>query len=287
MDIQSVQAFVEVSDSGSFSRAARALFLTQPAVSKRIQSLELALDVKLFDRIGKRVQLTEAGRALLPSCRRILDEIDESQRIISNLRGATRGRLRLATSHHIGLHRLPAALREYANNWPLVELELRFIPSELACEQVINGTIELALITLPESADERLLLQPVWQDPMYAVVSSEHALAARNRVTRAQLLQYPAVLPSHGSYTRQLIDTALDLDETVNTLLETDYLETIKAMVQAGLGWSMLPESMLDDSLCVLQLPRARIARSLGIVIHGSRTRSAAANAMMELLRRG
>ena len=287
MDIQSVQAFVEVSDNGSFSRAAKTLYLTQPAVSKRIQALEQSLDVKLFDRIGKRVQLTEAGRALLPSCRRILDEIDEGQRIISNLRGATRGRLRLASSHHIGLHRLPAVLREYANNWPLVELELRFIPSELACEQVLNGTIELALITLPEAADERLLLQPVWQDPMYTVVSSDHELAERNRVTRAQLLQYPAVLPSHGSYTRRLIDTALDLDETVNTLLETDFLETIKAMVHAGLGWSMLPESMLDDSLCVLRMSRARIARRLGIVMHRSRTRSAAANAMMELLRRG
>ena len=287
MDIQNLHAFAAVSDSGSFSRAAKALFLTQPAVSKRIQALELALDVKLFDRIGKRVQLTEAGRALLPGCRRILDEIDESQRIISNLRDTTSGVLSLATSHHIGLHRLPAVLREYANNWPQVELGLQFMPSELACEQVINGTIELALITLPESADERLLLQPVWQDPMYAVVSSDHALAALDGVTRAQLLQHAAILPTRGSYTRQLIDAALGLAESVSTLLETDYLETIKAMVQAGLGWSMLPESMLDQSLHVLPVPHSRIARRLGIVSHRSRTKSAAANALMEQLRRG
>ena len=89
VDIQSIQAFLAVSESGSFSRAADALFLTQPAISKRIQAMEQSLDTPLFDRVGKSVRLTEAGRALLPSCKRILEEIEESRRIISNLRRTT------------------------------------------------------------------------------------------------------------------------------------------------------------------------------------------------------
>lgn len=284
MDIQSIQAFLAVSASGSFSRAADSLFLTQPAISKRIQALEHALDIALFDRIGKSVRLTEAGRALLPSCRRIIEEIEESRRIVSNLRQTTSGVLRLATSHHIGLHRLPPVLREFSGRYPEVELKLAFMDSELACQQIINGEIELAIITLPDEDDQRLEMKPVWHDPLCTVVSRQHALAAARRLSMNQLLDHMAILPSPGTYTRQLIDDALGLEESVHTLLETHYLETIKAMVQAGLGWSMLPSSMLDDSLAALDLRQGRATRQLGTVVHSMRTKSNAANAMLSLL---
>ena len=178
MDIQGIQAFLSVSETGSFSRAADALFLTQPAVSKRIQALEQSLGVALFDRIGKSVRLTEAGHALLPSCRRIIDEVAESQRIISNLRETTSGSLDLATSHHIGLHRLPPVLREFSRRFPGVELKLSFMDSEQACQQILSGGIELAIITLPGEPDSRLDLIPVWHDPLCVTVSKHHQLAA-------------------------------------------------------------------------------------------------------------
>ncbi len=285
MDIQGIQAFLAVSDSGSFSRAADALFLTQPAVSKRIQALEHALDTSLFDRIGKSVRLTEAGQALLPSCRRIIAEVEESKRIISNLRLTTSGVLSLATSHHIGLHRLPPVLREFSSRYPDVELKLTFMDSEQACQQIISGEIELAIITLPDRPDERLEMASVWHDPLCTTVSSRHALASADRVSLRHLLAHAAILPSPGTYTRRLIDAALGLDEPVHTLLETHYLETIKAMVQAGLGWSMLPMSMLDDSLVALDIRRGRATRQLGTVVHCMRTQSNAANAMISLLR--
>jgi len=284
MDIQSIKAFITVSETGSFSRAAEALFLTQPAISKRIQTLEHALGITLFDRIGKSVRLTEAGHALLPSCRRILDEIAESQRIISNLRQSTSGILSLATSHHIGLHRLPPVLREFASSYPDVELKLSFMDSEQACRQIINGTIEVAIITLPVEGNDRLELKPVWHDPLCIAVSRQHALASETSCTIKRLLKYAAILPSRGTYTRQLIDDALGLDVSVNTLLETHYLETIKAMVKTGLGWSMLPQSMLDESLTVLDIKQVRTTRQLGTVVHSMRTKSNAANAMINLL---
>jgi DNA-binding transcriptional LysR family regulator len=284
MDIQGIQAFLTVSDTGSFSRAADALFLTQPAVSKRIQTLEHSLGIVLFDRIGKSVRLTEAGHALLPSCRRILAEIAESQRIISNLRKTTSGTLSLATSHHIGLHRLPPVLREYSDKYPDVELKLSFMDSEEACQQIFNGDIEMAIITLPDEDNDRLEMRPVWNDPLCVVVSARHPLAAEGRITVKQLLKHAAILPAKGTYTRKLIDAALGLDEPVNTLLETHYLETIKAMVQTGLGWSMLPLSMLDKSLSALDIKHARTTRRLGTVVHSMRTKSNAANAMINQL---
>jgi DNA-binding transcriptional LysR family regulator len=284
MDIQGIQAFLTVSATGSFSRAADQLYLTQPAISKRIQALEHSLGITLFDRIGKTVRLTEAGHALLPSCKRIVGEIAESQRVISNLRNTTSGTLWLATSHHIGLHRLPRVLRDYSTRFPEVELKLSFMDSEQACQQIINGEIELAIITLPDEADQRLEMQAIWDDPLSVAVSRHHPLASADQQTINQLLEYAAVLPSKGTYTRKLIDRALNLDETVNILLETHYLETIKAMVQAGLGWSMLPLSMLDRSLTSLAIKHSRTSRQLGIVMHKMRTKSNAANAMINLL---
>ena len=284
MDTQSIKAFITVSETGSFSRAAESLFLTQPAISKRIQTLEHALGITLFDRIGKSVRLTEAGHALLPSCRRILDEIAESQRIISNLRQSTSGILSLATSHHIGIHRLPPVLLEFSSSYPDVELKLSFMDSEQACRQIINGTIEVAIITLPDEGNDRLELKPVWHDPLCIAVSRHHALASETSCSIKRLLKYAAILPSRGTYTRQLIDDALGLDASVNTLLETHYLETIKAMVKTGLGWSMLPQSMLDESLTALDIKHVRTTRQLGTVVHSMRTKSNAANAMINLL---
>jgi DNA-binding transcriptional LysR family regulator len=284
MDIQAIHAFLTVSDTGSFSRAAEALFLTQPAVSKRIQSLEHSLGINLFDRIGKSVRLTEAGHALIPSCRRIVAEIAESERIISNLRKSTSGILSIATSHHIGLHRLPPVLRDYSKKYPSVELKLGFMDSEEACQQILNGDRELAIITLPDEDNDRLEMKPIWHDPLCIVVAKQHPLAAKNRPTLKQLLDYAAILPSTGTYTRKLIDAALGLEQSVNTLLETHYLETIKAMVQTGLGWSMLPVSMLDRTLASLDISHTRTTRQLGIVVHSMRTKSNAASAMINQL---
>ncbi|MDH5710105.1 MAG: LysR family transcriptional regulator [Gammaproteobacteria bacterium] len=284
MDIQNIRAFLAVSETESFSRAAESLHLTQPAVSKRIQSMEQFLDIQLFDRIGKSVQLTEAGQALIPGYQRILDEIEESERIISNLRETTRGHLRFATSHHVGLHRLPAVLGKFAKDYPDVDLKLQFMDSEQACQQVLHGDIELGIITLPSQPDERLTLQHVWHDPMHCVVAADHPLAS-GKVSRKQLLQAPAILPSHDTYTRALINHALQIDDDrINILIETNYLETIKAMVETGLGWGVIPDSMLDASLKIIDIKTAKMQRELGVVFHKSRTRSGPANALLELL---
>ena len=285
MDIQSIQAFLKVSELGSFSRAAEQLFITQPAVSKRIQALENSLNTILFDRIGKSVQLTEAGLALMPNYLRIIEELDESRRIISNLRENTSGILKLATSHHIGLHRLPPILKQYSQAFPDVTLELQFMDSEQATQLVLQGEIELGIITLPSQPDERLALQKVWHDPMDCVVASDHPLAGIRKITRAQLLSEPSILPSSGTYTRGLINAALKQIDDSNILMETNYLETIKAMVKIGLGWGVVPNSMLDDSLVSLPLKNTSMHRELGAVFHKARTRSSPANALLDLLK--
>jgi DNA-binding transcriptional LysR family regulator len=111
MDIASLTAFLKVAEAGSFSQAAEHLFITQPAVSKRINLLEQQLDKKLFDRSARSVTLTEAGLALMPVAQKILNEMAEAHHVLANLSNKVSGRLSIASSHHIGIHRLPEFLR--------------------------------------------------------------------------------------------------------------------------------------------------------------------------------
>ena len=285
MDIQALQAFVAVAEYGSFSRASETLFLTQPAVSKRIAQLESDLDTRLFDRIGRHVNLTEAGRALLPRARNILLALEEARRALHDLSGQVAGPLKLATSHHIGLHRLPPVLRAFTARWPEVELDLQFMDSEQACQDVRRGERELGIVTLPLSPPAELESREIWPDPLCFVVGPEHPLADASCVAPAELCRHPAVLPARGTTTREVIEAAFrPADLTIPVRLETNYLETIKMMVSVGLGWSVLPRSMLGDELRALRVDGIRLERRLGVVWHGRRTLSNAAKAMLTAL---
>jgi len=286
MDIAVLQAFLAVAETGSFSRAAERLFLTQPAVSKRIAALETELGTPLFDRIGRRIQLTEAGRALLDRAHSLLRQLEDIRRSITNLAGEVAGPLALATSHHIGLHRLPPALKRFHDAYPNVHLDLRFMDSEKACSAVARGELELAIVTLPPSMEAPLASELLWEDPLDFVVGTEHPLAQSSRPDPSDLLGYPAILPGPGTFTRELILNAFGpLRDRIRIGMATNYLEVLKMLASIGLGWSALPRTMIDDSLHVLQIRKIAIGRRLGIVTHDARTLSNAAQAMIQVVR--
>ncbi len=148
METQNLRAFLMVAEQGSFSGAAEELHITQPAVSKRVATLETQLGTALFDRIGRQVSLTEAGRALLPHALAIWQSLGQAEQSIRDLSGVVAGRLRLGTSHHIGLHRLPPVLRRFSERYPQVKLDIDFMDSEEAYEEIMRGNVELAVVTL-------------------------------------------------------------------------------------------------------------------------------------------
>lgn len=285
MDTNTLQAFVAVADTGSFSLAADQLFLTQPAVSKRIAALEEELAARLFERLGKGVLLTEAGRTLLPKARHILAEMADGRRLIANLATGVSGVLQLATSHHVGLHRLPGLLRDYSLRYPQVIFDLGFMDSEAGCAAVAVGKKELAVVTLPQLPTDRLVVEKVWDDPLMVMVNREHPLAHRGGELEA-LAGYPLILPEAGTVTRGLIErpfAALGIPLKIG--VETNSLETIRMLVSVGLGWGVLPLSMVADPLVCVELPAVHFYRQLGLVTHPKRSLSRAAQAFCELLR--
>ena len=285
METSNLQAFIKVAETGSFSVAASQLFLTQPAISKRIKLLESQLDTKLLDRHGKKLQLTQTGQALLPRARKILQDIETARQQISDLEGSPMGSFSMATSHHIGLHRLPPILRAFTSLYPEVNLDLNFMDSEKACQLVEQNDIELAVVTLPFESSSKLTFNTIWNDPLMITCAIDHPLTTLSSPTLKDLIQHPAILPSHGTFTRDAIEIALqEVRDKLIINLETNYLETIKMMVSVGLGWSILPQSMLDPSLFHIKIPDFQSSRQLGIVLNKNRSLSKAVSAMLNLI---
>jgi DNA-binding transcriptional LysR family regulator len=288
MQINQINAFLAVAELGSFSLAAEQLHITQPAVSKRIRQLEISINAALFDRISKRSILTPNGQAFKPHAERILQELKSYRFSLSRQQDSPSGSLSFATSHHIGLHRLPGTLRDFKVRYPQVDLDLHFMDSEDACIAIANNELELAIVTLPELADEKLDCEPVWIDQLVVVTATDHALGGQQEIDPLELLEHAAILPSLGTFTRKIINSLFAASKNqLKIILETNYLETIKVMVSANLGWSILPQSMVDSSLSSHRLRGLDVQRRLGIVTRKNRTLSLSSTAMIDLLRNG
>ncbi|MDP5209523.1 LysR family transcriptional regulator [Microbulbifer sp. 2205BS26-8] len=285
MEIQWLRAFMAIAERGSVSEGAAQLHLTQPAVSKRLATLEQQLGTTLFNRIGRRLQLTEAGQALLPRARHILNEISDTERELRALGSSVNGSLRIATSHHVGLHHLPPVLRAFSNRYPQVTLDIDFVDSEQAYEALMAAQYELAVVTLAQKEYPQLNAQVIWPDPCVVVAAPDHPLTEIADLTLADLANYPAILPDLNTYTGRLIKREFDARGLkLSTKLATNFLETIKMMACVGLGWSVLPHTLVDNSLAILPVQKLQILRNLGVISHRGRTLSNAASALQQML---
>ncbi len=295
MDIPSIETFLMVAKTRSFSLAAEALYLTQPAISKRISALENELKYPLFDRIKKNIVLTEAGKIFLPRAEKIIAELKDSKNALAEMENVVSGEFLMITSHHIGLHYLPPVLKQYVNQYPQVDLHLNFMESEAACQAVEKAEIELAVITLPNHPAPSLERVKIWSDPLSITVNKHHAILNSktdpantlriDQQTLKKLCNFPLILPDKGTFTRELIDRNLaNLNLDVQEKLSNNYLETIKMMVSVGLGWSVLPDTLIDQSLIQLQVKGFNAQRQLGIVTHKDRSLSQAALKMKQLI---
>ena len=285
MNLAAFEAFVKVMETGSISLAADQLFITQPAVTKRIHSLEDYFGVKLFESAGRGVQATHAAHSLLPKVKNWLNELGDIHHTLSHEQGQVQGKLKIGTSHHIGLHHLPNHLREYVQEFPNVTLDVHFVDSEQAHEQVLAGDLELAFLTLPPQGDERLKYITIWEDPLIFVVAPFHPLAQKNNLKLEDLIEYPSLLPAAQTYTTQITLTEFERQGLKPKItMSNNPLESIRMLVSIGLGWSVLPKTLLNQDLKQLDIP-LEMNRQLGMVWHPSRTQSRAVQELIEMMK--
>ncbi|SHF24250.1 transcriptional regulator, LysR family [Marinomonas polaris DSM 16579] len=286
IDIAELLTFIKVAETSSFSAAGDQLFVTQPAISKRVASLESSLGVKLFDRIGRQVQLTEAGIRLLPKARKMAEDLQDIKRSMTLQMQDVSGELRISTSHHVGLHRLPKSLKRFQEDFPSAQLEIEFVQSEEAYQDVLKGRAELGIITLSNKENPLIESLPIWSDPLACVVSKDHPLALSKNLSLIELAQHACVLPNKNTFTRQIAEQAFGKQGLKPQVrMNTNNLETLAMLVNIGWGWSLLPSTLVDEKLVVLNLPDLNVERKLGVIHHKQRTLSRAAIAFIELLK--
>lgn len=290
MDINNLLAFIEVADKRSFSRSAETLNLTQPAVSKRIAALESELSSRLFDRVGRTVHLTEAGKVLLPSALKINSEVSRIESEIYNLGKEVRGKLSIGVAEHVSVDRLALVLKVFREEYPEVDIDLQFTSSQETLIDVENGILDMGLCSIFGSRKEdkthpRLRDLEVWNDKLKVVVEKNHPLAASELVSIAQLSSFPAILPKQYSTVRKSIDKIMigNQVEALVSLEATDF-PAIRTMASIGLGWACLPECEVDDSLLVLNVRELNINHSVALVRNPDRSMSRAAQAFVDTL---
>lgn len=286
MNTTYLATFIAVMQTGSISAAAEKLFITQPAVSKRIRNLEEEFGAVLFDTIGRSIVPTEAAHELLPFVRRWLDDYETCKNSLQHNKEVASGRLVIGTSHHIGLHHLAPILKNFIQAYPAVQLEVQFVDSEEAHKAVLVGDISLAFLTLPPTYDRRLTYHTLWSDPLFFVTGTLSPLAKKSKVSLLQLAHYPAILPAANTFTSQItLAEFAKHNLRPYATMSTNPLESIRMLVSVGLGWSVLPETLINPELIKIDMAQnIELQRHLGLVINPNLTHSASVQALLSML---
>lgn len=286
MDIDALQTLQAIAQHGSFTSAALALNVTQPAISKRVAKLEKYYGTQLLERSGHSIYLTESGRALLAASHDIDTRLNLVMNELDSLRSAVTGSLKIITSHHISLHRLPPVLKLFYDRYPQVNLHFYFVDSEIAYQDILTGKADFGVVTLAPQPVDKILEIPLWDDPLAFMMAPQPLGENRTKESLQNLATQRAVLPGMDTYTGQLVKALFNEQGLpLQASMETNYLETIKMMVSVGLGWTMLPKSMLDDSVQEIHVDDVVLQRSLGIIRRESYKETPAARAFFNLLR--
>ncbi len=291
MNLSQLKAFLAVAQDRSFSRAAEKLYLTQPAVSKQIQALEEALGMRLFDRVGRSILLTQAGNILHDHAHIAFQTLEEARETINQLRGLQRGHLRISAASTIGTYMLPQPLGELKAQFPGIEISLAITNKARVVQQVLSHEVELGFVGPPVEPAE-LEMEEYLLDELVLIMAPTHRLAQEESVGVAELVEEVFILREQGSGTREIMEEELGrVRVSLKKAMELGSTEAIKQAVAANLGVSIVSKfaislEILQGRLAVARLPELNLRRQLFVIHHGGRTLSPAAQEFCSLLRR-
>ena len=241
MNLEQLRGFYAVAQEGSFTKAAKKLFRTQPAISSQIKLLEDELGELLFQRIGKTVRLTQAGEILRRHVASIFDHLDIAQNQIQELHGLQRGRLVIGSSDTITIYILPQSLKSYRQKYPNIEIAIRNKTSLEVAELVLEGVVDFGIVTLPIE-HEMLHVKVLCTYPDVAICPPGHPLANQKAVSLVDLSSYPLLLLEPGSNTRRCLEQVFAAhDIPLHSTMDLGSIDVIKQMVAIGLGVSIVP----------------------------------------------
>lgn len=266
MDVQALEAFWWIAQTGSFNRAAERLFLTQPSVTARIQALEKEIGQSLFERKPRGVRLTDAGRVLLPHAERVLQDVRRARQAVMDLQTATGGTLMVGSALTTSAYLLPQILSQFKSSHPNVEVLVRTGRSHQVQQLVLDDTVQVGLVHAPLASHAEIAAAPLSEEPILLVVHPSHPLAERSVVQLEELAGESFITTDRASGYWTLVEQFFASNGFVpHVTMELDSIEAAKRMVLSGLGLTMLPQSTVDGELKIKQLVAVPLAHSEGL----------------------
>ena len=292
MTLEQLRVFVAVAERQHVTRAAEALNLTQSAVSAAIAALEGRHETKLFNRVGRGIELTEAGRLFLTEAKAILSRVQAAELALAELSGLKSGTLSVQASQTIASFWLPRHLVAFRRAYPRIDIRLSIGNSAQVAAAIHAGIAELGFVE-GEVFDPALLSRPVARDQMIVVVGADHPWAGRKIVKAAEITETEWVLREQGSGTRSVFEQALTgLGIRLTDLriaMELPSNEAVRAAVEAGMGATAISASVVASSIeagLLHAVPLKLPDRHFYELHHGERYHSRAAEALIELISR-
>lgn len=287
-DLADLRALVAVAKLGSFRAAAGGLHLSQPALSRRIEKLEGALGVRLFDRTTRSVTLTDVGREFSDRARQLLDGLEESLLTIQDVAGRVTGEVTVACVPSAVRYFLPKVLKRYHERYPRILVRIIDEGANAGLSQVVRSEADFGINYLG-TQEPNIEFEPILKEAFVLACTSAHPLAGRDQVSWAELNQYDYMTVAKTSGNRLLLDLALAGNEVrPRWFCEVGYVSTLVGLVEAGLGIAVVPRLAMPlephPTLVSVPLVDPVIERTVGLVRRRGRILSPAAQQLYELL---
>jgi DNA-binding transcriptional LysR family regulator len=292
VDIRRLEIFAKVAELGSFSRAAEALFLTQPTISEHVRALEDEVGVQLLDRLGRGATPTRAGQLLLGYAHRMLALSREAHQALDRFQGRMSGELVVGGSTIPGEYVLPALIGQFKAKYPDILISLLIGSTRQVADWLEEGRVELGVVGA-RPASRALEAKELMPDELVIVVPSTHAWAARRTATVADLQKEPMIVRERGSGSREAIEHALHEAglslASLRVAGEMGSTQAVKQAVRAGVGIALISKRAVEDEcraglLACVKIKDLRIARAFHLITHRDRTRSPLAQAFVEFV---
>jgi LysR family hydrogen peroxide-inducible transcriptional activator len=270
MELQQLRYFCAIADTGSFSRAAQQTHVSQPSLSQQIRKLEDELGVRLFDRPGRPVQLTELGRAFLPRARAVLRDLEAARSEVVERKTSTSGPISVGVIPTIAPYFLPPILATFSRKYPEARVSVAEEITPLLLERLRAGTMDAAIMALPlQARGHEFQSFPLLVEKLYAVLPKQHTLAKRRAVSLEELQDDPFLLLCDSHCFRETAVAACKRARlNPKIIFESGQFSSILSMVSEGLGVSIVPAMALEKRPGCRYVPLAdeRAARTIGVV---------------------
>ncbi|WP_236235825.1 LysR family transcriptional regulator [Pseudomonas faucium] len=287
-DLNDLQAFRAVVEQGSFRKAAEAVRISQPALSRRIDKLEDALGVRLFERTTRKVSLTQAGRGFMPSVERLLDDLDNALLGISEVASTRLGQVTVACVPSAAYYFMPRVIAHYHQQFPRIKVKVLDASAHEVLSAVVDGEADFGLSFMgTQEAD--VDFEPLVQEHYVLACRRDHPLAGRSSVSWQEFYQQAYISLGKTSGNRFLLDQALGgIVPQRQSICETRHVTTMIGLVEAGLGVAAVPAMAMPAAdhpiLTSVALVEPQVLRSVGLIKRRGRTLTPAALALERLV---